>query len=66
MSRSLSAVTSTLKIVIGQSHGYYLANFLEVCYSLWLRKLGVSLVFSIAFGQMTDRCSYCTIHSWLY
>ena len=33
MSRSLSAVISTLNIVIGQSHGYYLANFLEVCYS---------------------------------
>ena len=53
MSGSLSAScywSSQLKIVIGQSHGHYLANFLEVCYSLWFRKLEVSLVFSIAFG----------------
>lgn len=55
----LLLVISTLKIVIGQSHGYYLANF------LWCVNLTVSgfrkIEFSIAFGQIMVQLLYYQI-----
>ena len=55
----LLVVISTLKIVIGQSHGYYLASFLRLPLICGFRKL--------VFSRL-DRSwsSYCVIHCWLY